>query len=52
MVESAAEFSHQKVAERYIEIYEKMLEHPLVEQQSGEAIQAMAELKSAGKATG
>jgi len=47
MLESEREFSHKEVAQRYIEIYEKMLEHPLVEQQSGEAMQAMAELKSA-----
>ena len=42
MVESARQFSHHEVAQRYIEIYEKMLERPLVEQQSGEAIQAIA----------
>jgi ADP-glucose type glycogen/starch synthase len=43
MTESAREFSHKEVARRYIEIYEEMLERPLVEQQSGEGIKAIAE---------
>ena len=42
MLESARDFSHKEVARRYIEIYEKMLERPLVEKQSGEAIKAIA----------
>ncbi|MEI8038594.1 MAG: glycogen/starch synthase [Verrucomicrobiota bacterium] len=42
MLESTREFSHQEVARRYIEIYEKMLERPLVEKESGEAIKAIA----------
>ncbi len=43
MQESASEFSHKEVARRYIEIYEQMLERPLVETESGEAIKAIAE---------
>ena len=43
MEESAHEFSHKEVARRYIEIYEDMLERPLVETESGEAIKAIAE---------
>jgi glycogen synthase len=43
MVESAREFSHKEVARRYIEIYEEMLERPLVEKESGEVIKAIAE---------
>jgi starch synthase len=43
MLESADAFSHKQVAQRYIEIYEEMLERPLVEQQSGEAIKAIAD---------
>jgi starch synthase len=43
MRESAAEFSHKEVARRYIEIYEQMLERPLVEKESGEMIKAIAE---------
>lgn len=43
MNESAREFSHKEVARRYIEIYEDMLERPLVETESGEAIKAIAE---------
>ncbi|MBC8127752.1 MAG: hypothetical protein H8M99_11490, partial [Gloeobacteraceae cyanobacterium ES-bin-144] len=43
MLESAREFSHKEVARRYIEIYEKMLERPLVEKESGEAIKAIAD---------
>jgi glycogen synthase len=42
MVESVREFSHKEVARRYIDIYEQMLERPLVETESGEAIKAMA----------
>ncbi len=47
MVESTREFSHHEVARRYIEIYEQMLERPLVETESGEAIKAMAESQTA-----
>jgi ADP-glucose type glycogen/starch synthase len=43
MIESARTFSHNEVARRYIEIYEQMLDRPLVEHQSGAAIQAHAE---------
>lgn len=43
MEESVREFSHKEVARRYIEIYEDMLERPLVETESGEAIKAIAE---------
>ncbi len=43
------EFSHKEVARRYIEIYEKMLERPLVEKQSGEAIQAIAANQAASE---
>ena len=43
MEESAHQFSHKEVARRYIEIYEKMLERPLVEKESGEVIKAIAE---------
>lgn len=43
MIESAREFSHKEVARRYIEIYEEMLERPLVEKESGEVIKAIAE---------
>ena len=43
MRESAKRFSHEEVARRYIEIYEQMLERPLVETESGEAIKAIAE---------
>ena len=46
MVESAKEFSHKEVARRYIEIYEEMLERPLVETESGEVIKAIAEAKA------
>jgi glycogen synthase len=49
MTESAREFSHHEVAQRYIEIYEQMLERPLVEHQSGEAIKEMEEHQTAGK---
>jgi len=42
MRESAREFSHQEVAARYIEIYERMLERPLVETISGESLEAAA----------
>ena len=43
MTESAKEFSHKEVARRYIEIYEDMLERPLVETESGEFIKSIAE---------
>jgi starch synthase len=43
MKESARDFSHHEVARRYIEIYEQMLERPLVETESGEVIKAIAE---------
>jgi ADP-glucose type glycogen/starch synthase len=46
MVESAREFSHKEVARRYIEIYEDMLERPLVETESGEYIKLIAEGRS------
>jgi starch synthase len=42
MVESAREFSHKEVARRYIEMYEAMLERPLVETESGEYIKSIA----------
>ncbi|MFZ9937160.1 MAG: glycogen synthase [Luteolibacter sp.] len=38
MRESAKRFSHREVAARYIEIYERMLERPLVETISGESL--------------
>ncbi len=50
MEESAREFSHKEVARRYIEIYEDMLERPLVETESGEVIKAIAE--AVGKSFG
>jgi len=50
MLESAREFSHKEVARRYIGIYEQMLERPLVEQQSGEAIKAIAASLAEGQA--
>ena len=43
------EFSHKEVARRYIEIYEEMLERPLVEKESGEAIKAIAESLAGGQ---
>ncbi len=43
MLESAGEFSHKEVARRYIDIYEEMLERPLVEKESGEYIKSIAE---------
>jgi molybdenum-dependent DNA-binding transcriptional regulator ModE len=46
MIESAKEFSHKEVARRYIEIYEDMLERPLVETESGEFIKSIAEGQS------
>ncbi|MEI6117693.1 MAG: glycosyltransferase, partial [Burkholderiales bacterium] len=48
MVASASEFSHHKVAQRYIDIYEKMLDRPLVEHQSGEALKELGAIASAG----
>lgn len=42
MKESVQQFSHHEVARRYIEIYEDMLERPLVETESGEVIKAIA----------
>ncbi len=42
MVESSREFSHKEVARRYIEMYEAMLERPLVETESGEYIKSIA----------
>ena len=47
MEESAREFSHKEVARRYIEIYEAMLDRPLVEKESGEVIKAIAESMAA-----
>jgi len=41
--ESRERFSHKEVARRYIDIYEQMLARPLVETQSGETIQSIAE---------
>lgn len=38
MMESTKRFSHQEVAARYIEIYEQMLNRPLVETISGESL--------------
>lgn len=42
MQESVREFSHQAVARKYIEIYEKMLARPLVEKEAGEEIKEIA----------
>jgi len=50
MLEGARDFSHKEVARRYIEIYEQMLDRPLVEKQSGEAIEAIAETRAASVA--
>jgi glycogen synthase len=52
MQESAQEFSHKEVARRYIEIYEEMLERPLVEKESGEVIKAIAESLAEAKLDG
>jgi glycogen synthase len=52
MQESAREFSHKEVARRYIEMYEDMLERPLVEKESGEAIKAIAESLAANPPAG
>ncbi len=49
MEESAREFSHKEVARRYIEIYEEMLERPLVEKESGEYIKSIATQQVTGK---
>ena len=49
MVESARQFSHKEVARRYIGIYEEMLDRPLVEKESGEAIKAIAESLASGR---
>lgn len=38
MRESVVEFNHEKVAKRYIAIYEEMLARPLVEQEAGEQL--------------
>jgi ADP-glucose type glycogen/starch synthase len=48
MRESALEFSHKEVARRYIEIYEEMLERPLVETESGEYIKSVAQGSAPG----
>ncbi len=45
MRESVEKFSHKEVARRYIDIYEQMLERPLVETESGEAIKSIASTK-------
>lgn len=42
MRQSAHDFSHKEVARRYIEIYEDMLERPLVETESGHYIKTIA----------
>lgn len=42
MEQGKLEFSHTEVARRYIEMYEDMLERPLVEKVSGEYIQTIA----------
>jgi glycogen synthase len=42
MNESTREFSHKEAAARYIEIYERMLDRPLVETESGEYIKSLA----------
>ena len=42
MRESKSEFTHEKVARGYIDIYERMLERPLVETESGEYIKQIA----------
>jgi len=46
MVESVKRFSHKEVARRYIEIYEQMLNRPLVETSAGESMK-----EAAGRAT-
>lgn len=43
MRESRQQFSYEEVARRYIQIYEDMLERPLVERESGAYIKAIAE---------
>jgi starch synthase len=50
MRESKEEFTHKKVAREYIDIYERMLERPLVETESGEYIKEIAK-SLAGEAT-
>jgi len=42
MRESREDFTHEKVAGGYIDIYEKMLDRPLVETESGEYIKEIA----------
>lgn len=42
MKESRKRFSHEEVARRYIEIYERMLARPLVEKEAGEEIKNIA----------
>ena len=37
MIESAATFNHQVTAQHYIDVYEKMLQRPLLSQRGGEA---------------
>ncbi len=49
MRESAKRFSHKEVARRYIEIYEQMLERPLVETSAGESIQELQQPKEQQK---
>jgi ADP-glucose type glycogen/starch synthase len=43
MLDSVERFSHKEVARRYIEIYEQMLDRPLVETESGEYIKSIAD---------
>jgi hypothetical protein len=38
MTESAATFNHQVTAQKYIDIYEKMLQRPLVYRQGAESL--------------
>ena len=52
MDQSKTEFSHKEVARRYIEMYEEMLERPLVETVSGEYIKTIAGQQAEGGVVG
>ena len=49
MQDSAKRFSHKEVARRYIEIYEQMLERPLVEKSAGESMKPKKNSRAAKK---
>lgn len=49
MKDSATRFSHKEVARRYIEIYEQMLERPLVEKSAGESMKPKKNSRAAKK---